>query len=64
MKVRGGRRRSALYVGRVYMYMPTDSTSVATADAGYMRLKEDVLSFRQKGKVVLLGDFNARVVDL
>ena len=26
-----------------------------------MRLKEDVLSFRQKGKVVLLGDFNARV---
>ena len=26
-----------------------------------MRLKEDVLTFRQKGKVVLLGDFNARV---
>ena len=25
------------------------------------RLKEDVLSFREKGKVVLLGDFNARV---
>ena len=41
--------------------MPTDSTSVAAVDAGYMRLKEDVLSFRQKGKVVLLGDFNARV---
>ena len=31
-------------------------------DAGYVRLKEDVrTSFRQKGKVVLLGDFNARV---
>ena len=41
--------------------MPTDSTSVAAVDAGYVRLKEDVLSFRQKGKVVLLGDFNARV---
>ena len=28
----------------------------------YERLKElDVLSFREKGKVVLLGDFNARV---
>ena len=26
-----------------------------------LRLKEDVLTFRQKGKVVLLGDFNARV---
>ena len=56
MKVQGGRGRSALYVGRVYM--PTDSASVA---AGYVRLREDVLTFRQKGKVVLLGDFNARV---
>ena len=36
-------------------------TSVAAVDAGYVRLKEDVLTFRQKGKVVLLGDFNARV---
>ena len=59
MKVRGGRGRSALYVGCVYM--PTDSTSVAAVDAGCVRLKEDVLSFRQKGNVVLLGDFNARV---
>ena len=59
MKVRGGRGRSALYVGCVYM--PTDSRSVAAVDATYVRLKEDVLSFRQKGKVVLLGDFNARV---
>ena len=59
MKVQGGRGRSSLYVG--CMYMPTDSTSVAAVDAGYVRLKEDVLTFRQKGKVVLLGDFNARV---
>ena len=59
MKVRGGKGRSALYVGCVYT--PTDSTSVAAVDAGYVRLKEDVLTFRQKGKVVLLGDFNARV---
>ena len=27
----------------------------------YGRLKEDVLSFREKGQVVLLGDFNVRV---
>ena len=59
MKVLAGRGRSALYVGCVYM--PTDSTSVAAVDAGYVKLKEDVLSFRQKGKVALLGDFNARV---
>ena len=58
MKVWGGRGRSALYVGCVYM--PTDSTGVAAVDACYVRLTEDVLTFTQKGKV-LLGDFNARV---
>ena len=59
MKVRGERGRSALYIGCVYM--PTDSTSVAVVESCYGRLKEDVLSFREKGQVVLLGDFNARV---
>ena len=41
--------------------MPIDSTSVSVMDSCYERLKEDVLSFRENGKVVLLGDFNARV---
>ena len=42
--------------------MPTDSTSVLLwIYSCYERLKEDVLSFREKGKVVLLGDFNVRV---
>ena len=41
--------------------MPTDSTSVVVQGIWYERLKEDVLSFREKGKVVLLGDMNARV---
>ena len=41
--------------------MPTDITSVAVVESCYGRLKEDVLSFREKGRVVLLGDFNARV---
>ena len=41
--------------------MPTDSSSISVVDSCYERLKEDVLSFREKGKVVLLGDLNARV---
>ena len=59
MKVRSERGREALYIGCVYM--PTDSASISVVDSCYERLKEDVLSFREKGKVVLLGDFNARV---
>ena len=58
MKVWGERGRLALYIGCVYM--PTDSTSVAVLDACYERLKEDVLSLREKGKVVLLGDFQCQ----
>ena len=59
MKVRGKRGRLALYIGCVYM--PTNSTSVAVLGTCYERFKEDVLSFREKGKIVLLGDFNASV---
>ena len=36
-------------------------TGIATNDDSYNLLKEDVLTFKQKGKVVLLGDLNARV---
>ena len=42
IKVQGGRGRSALYVGCVYM--STDSTSFAAVYAGYVRFKEDVLT--------------------
>ena len=55
----GGGGREALYIGCVYM--PTDSNSVSVMDSVYEQLKEDVLSFKQKGRVALLGDFNARV---
>ena len=48
-------------VHRMCVYIPTDSTSISVVDSCYERLKEDVLSFREKEKVVLLGDFNARV---
>ena len=40
------------------IYMPTDA---GCASVSYIRLKEDVLGFMQKGRVVLIGDFNARV---
>ena len=43
------------------VYMLTDSTSIFVLDSCYERLKEDVFSFREKGKIVLLGDFNAKV---
>ena len=46
MKVRGERGRSALYIGCV----STDSTSVVTC------YERHLPSFREKGKVVLLGD--------
>ena len=49
MKVRGGRGRSALYIGCVYM--PIDSTSTIGIDGCYERLKEDVLTFKEKGRV-------------
>ena len=58
VKLRSERGREALYIGCVYM--PTSSTSVSVVDSCYKRLI-DVLSFREKGKVVLVGDFNATV---
>ena len=59
MKIRSERGREALYIGCVYM--TTDSTSIFVMDSCYEKLKVDVLSFKEKEKVVLLGDFNARV---
>ena len=59
MKICSERGREALYIGCVYM--PTDSTSISVMDSCSERLKKDVFSFREKGKVVLLGDFNARI---
>ena len=53
MKVRSERGREALYIGCVYM--PIDSTSISVVDSCYERLKEDVLSFREKGKGCFAG---------
>ena len=56
MKVRGGRGREAFK-----LVVPTDSTAAAVLEDSDSKLKEDVLGFMQKGRVVLLGDPNARV---
>ena len=62
MKVRGERGRSALYIGCVYM--STNGSGIATIDDSCNLLKEDVLTFKQKGKVVLLGDFKGGVTGI
>ena len=56
MKVRGGRGKEALYLCCVYM--PTEGSAAAVIEDSYERLKEDILEYQ---RVVLLGDFNARV---
>ena len=53
IKVRGGRGRED--IGCVHM--PTTTASASTMDACYENLKEDVLIFKEKGRVMLLGDF-------
>ena len=50
MKVCGGRGSEALYI----CCMHTDSSSVNVIDSVYEQLKEDVHSFKQKGRVMLL----------
>lgn len=37
------------HIGSVYMYMPTDCTSIASTEGCYERLKQDILSFKEKG---------------
>ena len=44
--------------------MPTDSACASVIDDSYIRLKEDVLGFMQKGRVVVLRDLNRGWVDL
>lgn len=48
MTIWGGRGKKVLYICCVYM--PTDSSSI---EERYASLKEDVLAFKQKGRIVL-----------
>ena len=56
VKVQGG---IAFYIGCVCV--PTDITNSASIEGCYEKHKEDVLSFRKKGRVVLI---NAGLVSL
>ena len=55
--VAGHRGERSLYVGCVYMPL----VAAAEEEQHYAALMEDILAFREKGQVVVLGDFNARV---
>ena len=55
-EISGWKEEEAWYICCVYM--PTDSSSVSIIQERYASLK---VGFKQKGRVVLLGDFNARV---
>ena len=44
-----GDERSLLYMG--YIYMPTANANVYVMDIIYNRLKEDVLYFRENGRL-------------
>ena len=41
--------------------MPTDSENASVIESSFITLIEDVLHRKERGQVVLLGDFNARV---
>ena len=55
--VAGHRGERSLYVGCVYM----PPVAVAEEERQWAALMEDILAFQEKGQVVVLGDFNARV---
>ena len=44
--------------------MPTESSAAAVIEDGYERLREDVLEYQQKGRVVLLGGKSTDVDDV
>ena len=43
------------------VYMPCESYRTADRDLAFERLGADLVQYQQRGRVVLLGDFNARV---
>lgn len=54
--IRGGRGNSSLYIGCVNMPTVCMNSSI---EGCYEKFKEDELSFKEKARVVLVGDFNA-----
>lgn len=59
LKVAGAHTQRALYIACVYM--PVDGSGAEVLDAAYEQLAVDIQRFNALGRVILLGDFNARV---
>lgn len=57
MKVMGGRGDSALYIGYMYVFMPTDCMNSANIEGSYKRL----YSALKKGGEVMPGFINLEI---
>ena len=43
---------------RLFIPMPTDSENTSVIEISYSKLKEDMLSIKERDQVVMLGDLN------
>ena len=59
MKLSCGGRDKSMYVGCIYL--PIQGTHVDCVQECYEKLSLDISRFQSKGRIILLGDFNARV---
>ena len=59
LKLSLGGRDGSMYIGCIYL--PIQGTCVNHVEECYEKLSVDISRFKSKGRVVLLGDFNARV---
>ena len=59
LKLSLGGRDGSMYIGCIYL--PIQGTYVNHVEECYEKLSVDISRFKSKGRVVLLGDFNARV---
>ena len=59
LKLSLGGRDGSMYIGCIYL--PIQGTYVNYVDECYENLSVDISRFKSKGRVVLLGDFNAHV---
>ena len=59
LKLSCGGRDKSMYVGCIYL--PIQGTHVDRVQECYEKLSLDISRFQSKGRIILLGDFNARV---
>ena len=61
LKLKLGGRDGSMYIGCTCIYLPIQGTYINHVEECYENLSVDISRFKSKGRVVLLGDFNARV---